>query len=249
MTVEKILNFLNEYCPFELAEEWDHAGLNVGRKEAPVKKVLVALDADQKAIDAAIGMGADLLLTHHPMHFDPPAELTDESLVGARMLCLAENRIAHIAVHTNLDAAAGGVNDRLADLCGLSAREVFCNIGRMGALQTSFSDLAERLKAALPTAHCQGVKVQEQVKKIALVGGSGGSLWQEAAAEGCDTLVTGEAKYHQLLDAREGGINVLVLGHYETEYPVLAPMAEALKEAFPALVVELMAYEAPMERF
>ena len=249
MTTEKILTFLNEYCPFELAEEWDHAGLNVGRKEASVQKVLVALDADQKAIDAAVRMGADLLLTHHPMHFDPLPALTDEDLVGARMLNLAENRIAHIAVHTNLDAAEGGVNDCLADLCGLKEREVFCSLGRMGDLQTTFSSLAKQLKSALPTAHCQGVKVREQVKRIALVGGSGGSLWKEAADAGCDTLVTGEAKYHQLLDAREGGINVLVLGHYETEYPVLAPLAEALKEAFPALEVEVMPYEAPMESF
>lgn len=249
MTVETILEFLNEYCPFELAEEWDHAGLNVGRKDAAVTKVLVALDATEETIKAAKEMGAELLLTHHPLVFDPLAAVTDGSLTGERVLQLAEGGIAHIACHTNLDAAEGGVNDCLADLCGLEEREPFCGLGRMGLLNTSFTALAEQLKKGLPTAHCQGVLANPQVKRVAVVGGSGGSLLAEAVAAGCDTLVTGEAKYNQLLDAREYGLNLLVLGHYETEYIVLAPLAEALQKAFPALEVTVLPYQPPMEKF
>lgn len=249
MTVEKILDFLNEYCPFELAEEWDNAGLNVGRKSASVTKVLVALDATDASIEAAKELGAEVLLTHHPLVFDPIHNVTDSSLTGERMLKLAENGIAHIACHTNLDAAEGGVNDCLAEVCGLDQVEPFCGLGKMGVTETSFSALAERLKEKLPTAHCQGVCCAQQVKKVAVVGGSGGSMLADVIAAGCDTFVTGEVKYNHILDAREYGLNVLVLGHYETEYIVLAPLAEALQKAFPALEVAVLPYQPPMERF
>ncbi len=249
MTVEKIYNFLNEYCPFALAEEWDNAGINVGRKNRSVKRVLVALDVTLENIEAAKEMGADLLLTHHPLLMDPIKTVSDETADGERILALAESGIAHIACHTNLDAAEGGVNTVLAERCGLEQVEPFGGLGRMGMVETTLSALAEKLKKELPSAHCVGVCSHEWVKKVAVVGGSGGSLLEEALAAGCDTLVTGEAKYHQLLTAREYSMNVLVLGHYETEYPVLMPLAEALCEAFPQLEIAVLPCKSPMECF
>lgn len=247
MTVKNIYDFLNTYCPYELAEEWDNPGLNVGRMDQPVRKVFLALDPTQEAIAAAKEAGCQLLLTHHPLIFSPEKQINDQTETGRHILALAESGIAHIACHTNLDVAEGGVNTCLAAYCGLETSELFAGLGRMGEIKTTFTALKDRLKNSLPSPHCTGVYSHEEIRKIALIGGSGGSLLEEAIAEGCDTFVTGEAKYNHVLTAREAGINLLMLGHYETEYIVLAPLAEALKKEFPALSVTVMDRRSPME--
>ena len=248
MTVQKIYEFLDTVCPYELAEPWDNAGLNVGYRSRKVQKVLIALDLTMQTVLYAMEQGCQLILTHHPLLFDAAKQINSDTAEGRRILALAANNIAHIACHTNLDAAQGGVNDVLAELCGLENIRPFCGLGRIGTAETTLSDLAEKLKAALHTDCCQAVCAQETVSKVAVVGGSGGSFLEEPfALQAGDTLITGEAKHHQLLLAKEQGINLLVLGHYETEYPVLAPLAEKLRAAFPELTFELMPFEAPTE--
>ncbi len=247
-TVQKIYEFLDTVCPYALAEPWDNAGLNVGYRNRKVQKVLIALDLTMQAILTAKEKGCELILTHHPLLFEATKQINSDTAEGRRVLALAANNIAHIACHTNLDAAAGGVNDVLAELCGLENVENFCGMGRIGTTETTLSALAERLKAALHTEHCQAVCAQEKVGRVAIVGGAGGSFLEEPfALQAGDTFITGEAKHHQLLIAKEQGINLLVLGHYETEYPVLAPLAERLRAAFPEITFELMPFEAPTE--
>ena len=247
-TVQEIYEFLDTVCPYSLAEPWDNAGLNVGYRTRKVQKVLVALDLTMQTILAAKEKGCELIITHHPLLFDATKQINSDTAEGRRVMALAANNIAHIACHTNLDAAEGGVNDVLAELCGLENVEPFCNLGRIGTTDTTLSALAERLKAALHTDCCQAVCVQDAVGRVAVVGGAGGSFLEEPfALQAGDTFVTGEAKHHQLLIAKEQGINLLVLGHYETEYPVLIPLKERLEQAFPDITFELMPLEHPTE--
>ncbi len=248
-TVKAIYDFLNEYCPFELAWEWDNPGLNVGHWGNPVEKVLLALDVTSEAIACAREKGCQLILTHHPLAMDPLKQWNDGNPTAALILKLAEAGIAHLACHTNLDACAGGVNTQLAAACGMEQTELFDGLGRMGEKSTTFAQLAEDLKKNLPAVCVKGVCSHEEVKRIAVVGGSGGSMLEEAAALGCDTFVTGEVKHHQALLAGELGLNLLVLGHYETEYIALPPLAEALKKNFPELGIELMPCKATLETF
>ena len=248
MTVQKIYEFLDTVCPYSLADPWDNAGLNVGYRTRKVQKVLIALDLTMQTILAAKEKGCELIITHHPLLFDATKQINSDTAEGRRVMALAANNIAHIACHTNLDAAEGGVNDVLAELCGLEKVETFCNLGRIGTAETTLSALAERLKAALHTDRCQAVCVQDAVGRVAVVGGAGGSFLEEPfALQAGDTFVTGEAKHHQLLIAKEQGINLLILGHYETEYPVLSPLKERLEKAFPAVTFELMPLEHPTE--
>lgn len=247
-TVQEIYDFLDTVCPYALAEPWDNAGLNVGYRSRRVQKVLIALDLTMQTILTAKEKGCELIITHHPLLFDATKQINSDTAEGRRIMALAANNIAHIACHTNLDAAEGGVNDVLAGICGLENIEPFCSLGRIGTADTTLSALAERLKTALDAKSCQAVCAQETVHRVAVVGGSGGSFLEEPfALKAGDTLVTGEAKHHQLLLAKEQGINLLVLGHYETEYPVLAPLAERLKTTFPDLTFETMPLEHPTE--
>ena len=247
-TVQEIYEFLDTVCPYSLAEPWDNAGLNVGYRTRKVQKVLIALDLTMQTILAAKEKGCELIITHHPLLFDATKQINSDTAEGRRVMALAANNIAHIACHTNLDAAEGGVNDVLAELCGLKNVETFCNLGRIGTAETTLSALAERLKAALHTDCCQAVCVQDAVGRVAVVGGAGGSFLEEPfALQAGDTFVTGEAKHHQLLIAKEQGFNLLILGHYETEYPVLTPLKERLEQAFPDITFELMPLEHPTE--
>lgn len=247
MTVRDIYDFLNEYCPYELAMEWDNPGLNVGRFEREVTHLLLAMDITDEVIETAKKGGCQLIITHHPLIFSPEKQITGEHYLGHRILSLAENGIAHIACHTNLDAAEGGVNSCLAACCGMEENELFGGIGRIGNVETTLTALVQRLKAQLPAENCLGVRCHEEVHRIAVVGGSGGSMLQEAAELGCDTFVTGEAKHDHALLARDMGVNLVILGHYETEYIALAPLGDALKERFPALNVAVMDPKAPIE--
>lgn len=247
-TVQEIYEFLDTVCPYSLAEPWDNAGLNVGYRARRVQKALVALDLTMEAILAAKEKGCELIITHHPLLFEATKQINSDTAEGRRILALSANNIAHIACHTNLDAAAGGVNDVLAEICGLQETEIFEGLGRIGTTETTLSALAERLKEALHTDRCQAVCCQEEVSRVAIVGGAGGSFLEEPfALQAGDTYITGEAKHHQLLIAKEKGINLLVLGHYETEYPVLAPLTAKLKEAFPDITFEMMPFAAPTE--
>lgn len=247
MTVREIYNFLDTYCPYELAAEWDNPGLNVGRMEAAVGRVLLAMDITDEVIETAQKGGFQLIVTHHPLLFTPIKQVNSETPTGRYILRLAESGIAHIACHTNLDSAEGGVNTCLAAACGIEDAEPFDGLGRMGRAETTFSALIARLKKQLPSKLCIGVRSHEEVRRIAVVGGSGGSMLEEAAKLGCDTFVTGEFKHHHGLLARDLGMNLVMLGHYETEYLALAPLAEALKQRFPALSVELMEQKPPLE--
>ena len=247
MNVQTIYDFLNTYCPYDLAMDWDNPGLNVGRREREVSRVLLAMDITDRVIDRAIEQGCELIITHHPLIFDPLRQVNGDSPTAHYVLRLAENGIAHIACHTNLDAAEGGVNTLLAAACGMENAPLFGGIGRIADCETTLTALIANLKERLPAATCLGVKAHEAIHRIAVVGGSGGSMLEEAMEAGCDTFVTGEAKHNHALLAADCNINLLMLGHYETEYIALPPLAEALKAAYPALQVELMPHQAPLE--
>lgn len=248
ITIGSILEFLNTCCPFELAEDWDNCGLNVGYRNQEVKKILLAMDVTDEAIDTAKELGCSLLLTHHPLLFNAPRQINDSSFEGRYILKLAESGIAHIACHTNLDAAEGGINDILASLCDMQEKEHFDGLGRMGKIPHTATALAALLKERLPAKTCLGVLDHEKIGKAAIVGGSGGSMLEAAYNMGCDTFITGEAKHNHALMAKDLGMNLLMFGHYETEYIVLEPLKEQLCRQFTELECTVLPRRAPLER-
>ena len=118
--VSDIVGILNVLAPFALAEEWDNAGLQVGNPAAPAGKIMVALDADRSAIEAATAAGCRLLLTHHPMIFRPLKKISTADSLGRLLVLAIKNDLAIISLHTNFDITEGGVNDLLAERLGVS---------------------------------------------------------------------------------------------------------------------------------
>ena len=154
-------------------------------------------------------------------------------------------------MHTNLDAAEGGVNDVLADLFGIRQRTAFADgCGRVGDIDPitvpELAALAQHKLAALCNAPDTGTAVQvkfadtgKPVRRLAVISGAGGSLFAEAIAEGADCLLTGEANHHHALDSKRLGLSLIAAGHYATEFPVCAAIADRLRTAFPELEVRV----------
>lgn len=248
--VEDIYRYLDTRAPFGTQMDFDNSGFLVGHGQAPVERVLVALDITEEVIAEAGELGCQLIVSHHPVIFHPARTVTDGDPVGRRLLALTEGHIAAICAHTNLDLAAGGVNDALARKLGLKEVGLLFQsgrgedgaaygIGRIGLVE-GFSDLGSFAVFVRDTLDAQGLRLEDAGKpvcKVAVGGGSCGDLLGDAAEAGCDTFVTADVKYDVFLDARAMGINLIDAGHFSTENVICPVVARWLSEAFPQLEI------------
>lgn len=245
ITVEQIYQKMQDIAPLELAESWDNPGLLVDCG-GTVRRVLVALDITPEVIAEAAEKDCQLIVAHHPVIFSPVKKLNAQDLPFQ----LVQKNLSAICMHTNLDAARGGVNDVLADIFGMKERETFAEgCGRVGRIEPiSAAELARRAQTELavwcnlPKGGSQPVQVKfvdanKPVQRLAVISGSGGSLFEEALAMGADCLLTGEANHHHACDAKRLGLSLVVAGHYATEFPAMAAVAEKLRAAVPELDV------------
>ena len=248
-TVRDLYNALFAFAPASMKYDWDNVGLLCGHFDAPVDTVLVALDPRPDVIDEAKKVGAQCIVTHHPLNFDAPRAINDESYTGRCILALAEAHIAAINLHTNLDVCPGGVNDVLAETLGLADVSVLDPIGqdaqgrpygliRTGMVQAqSLAAFAAFVRSALGCPGLRFADAGRPVRRVAVGGGSCGGAIDEVLAAGCDTLVTADLKYNHFEEAKYRGLNLLDAGHFETENPVCAVLARILREALPELTV------------
>ncbi|MBQ8399269.1 MAG: Nif3-like dinuclear metal center hexameric protein [Clostridia bacterium] len=222
------------YSP-SLSCPWDHDGIMVMKNgEQQVKKVLIALDCSNEAVKKALLGGYDVILTHHPLLFKGLSALVPDNPLSARALLLYEKGISVFSFHTRLDCAEGGVNDRLCALLGLQNCTSFdvegLPMGRMGKFEEPMDGraLAALLKEKLGCTAISAGCPDKKIKKLAVLGGSGGEEWKSVRALGADGSLTGEAKYHDQCDAAEAGLCMLVAGHDYTEKPVCVSLLQEL---------------------
>ena len=250
-TVGDILSYLETLAPRSMKMDWDNVGLLCGGKSRPVTKVLVALDPFEGVCEEAAQWGAELILTHHPLIFSPLKSVTDETSIGRAVQLLCANSISAINAHTNLDCAPGGVNDCLAQTLGLSDVQVIAPSGvdelgrpwgllRQGTVEAQpLSDFLPHVKEAL---HCDGLRYVnggKPVHRVAVGGGACASELLDAVNAGCDTFVTADVKYNQFWDAKDLGLNLIDAGHFPTENPVTALLAEKIAAQFPEVTVKI----------
>ena len=243
-TVNDILKFIETVAPPYMKESWDNVGLNCGHRDRLVTKILVALDPFTHVCREAKELGADLLVTHHALIWKP-CFITDMDNQGRNTLFLIENSIAHINAHTNLDIAPGGVNDVLAARLGLENVEIVNpkdSIGLMRCGEVAEQSLEQFLSTVKESLGCEGLRYVDggkPVRKVAVGGGSCAGGMMEVLAAGCDTFVTADIKYNQFWDAKDLGLNLIDAGHFHTENPVVAVLAEKIAAAFPEIQVEI----------
>lgn len=243
--VRDIYEFLNTLAPVSMKMDFDNVGLLVGNHGSEVEKCMLALDITCEVIQEAKSIGAELIVSHHPLIFGAIKSVTADDLTGGKIIELIKNDISAICMHTNLDIAQGGVNDALmstlgADVSGFlepsgtdaMGNEVGC--GRIGELKNEI-DFAEFLctcKRALNVGGLRYYDAGKKVKKLAAMGGAGGSCIALAKAMGCDTYVTSDIKYNGFLDAKELRINLIDADHFCTENVIIPVLAQKLREEF-----------------
>ena len=242
VTVDDIARRLSAYAPAETAEEWDNVGLMTGSRKAQVSAVTVCLDVTDEALDFAQKAGASLIVTHHPLIFHPVRSVRTEDLLYR----VIRSDMAVLSLHTNLDKAAGGVNDTLAEklgLCGVTpAPDGMCRLGRLPSPMTA-ADFAAKTAGVLHTAvrFCDGGR---PVERVAVCGGSGGDLLLPLCGK-ADAVVSGELRHHEWLALRRAGVTAVEAGHYATEVGVIETVAAWLTADFPELSVTVFSGEEP----
>ncbi|MBQ9979801.1 MAG: Nif3-like dinuclear metal center hexameric protein [Oscillospiraceae bacterium] len=246
-TVREIYDRIDTLWPFATQMGFDNAGFLVGRGDREVKKILLSLDITPAVAKEAAEIGAELIVSHHPVIFFPAKTVNDAEPVGQTLLELIENCIAAICVHTNLDKAPGGVSDALAEALGLENigyLEVVeqlesgnYGIGRYGELkdEMELETFCAMAKKALGSNGLRYAGCGKKVKKVAVGGGACHEFVKNALDCGCDTFLTSDLKYNDFLDAPDLGINIIDAGHYPTENVVMPVIEKALGEDFPEI--------------
>jgi dinuclear metal center YbgI/SA1388 family protein len=233
MKLCEFCSVMERIAPRSLALAFDNVGLLIEPDHETVTKVLVALDLSDRVAEEAVQGGYDLVLTHHPIFLDAVKSFSLRASETSAAYRLIRHGIGHFAAHTNLDACDGGVNDVLADLLGLTNVRPLPpeNLGRIGMIQEplSLSAFAALCESVLHTKGRVVGRADAIVHRVAVIGGAGGGDVEFVRESGCDTFVTGEMKHHQALSAEHYGISCCVLGHYETEFPVLKPLISRLQ--------------------
>ena len=229
-TVKNIYDYIDSIAPFETQEEWDNSGHLIGDFRGDVKRCVMALDATKAACNFAKETGADLLLTHHPVIFAGLSEIKK----GDAVYTLINSGISALCAHTNFDFAKGGINDNLAEILGLqNTRHIDDTLIVAGDLDAEMSivDLAEYVSDKLQCAGIRYTDTDKPIKTVA-VGGGACEEYADLASEYADAFITGDMKYHPMLDCSEKGFPVISAGHFETEYAAFMMLKNKLETIF-----------------
>lgn len=226
MKAYEIAELMETLSPVRYTCDWDNVGMHVGRRDNEIKKILVTLDISDEAVDKAVAIKADMIISHHPLIFKGIKKVNESDIVGRRILTMAENHINCYCMHTNFDCV-GGMAELAADRIGLQdciVLEEVCEgegIGRVGFLKHDMSvkELCSMVKEqfSLDKVALYGNE-DEIVKKVAICPGSGKDEIELALLKGAKAIITGDVSYHYGIDSVAKGINVIDAGHYGIEH-------------------------------
>ena len=240
--VKDIIKIMEEFAPINLKEDFDNVGLMVGDKEKEVKKILLSLDCTLEIIEEAKEKDIDMIITHHPLLFRKPSSITTDTLTGKKIIELIKNDISLYSSHTNLDSASGGLNETIVNILGYESKELIEvnrnarneneGLGRIIKLdkEISLDHLVKQVKEKLNINALKIVKASENVKKIAVINGSGSSFFDMAYKKGADCIITGDTTYHFASDYKEMGVSIIDTGHFLSEWIVFLEVINKLKD-------------------
>lgn len=247
-TVKDIYNFLDSIAPFNQQCEWDNSGMLVGENDKEVKKIALVLDITAEAVKKAAEIGADLIISHHPVIFRAVKTFTDNDPA----FLIAKNGISAICAHTSLDCADGGVNDVLAASLGFESVSPLPVDGEAAMVRFAETDTdADTLAKLICEKLGTGVRIADsgkKIKKVAFCGGGGGCFIEAVAESGCDAYITGDVSHHEFLNALALGLTVIAAGHFETENPVISVLEEKIRKNF-AVETEIIPQDSPVKYY
>ena len=246
MKVKDIIKVIEDFAPLSVQESWDNSGLCVGSPEDEVNGVLIALDCTPELVDEAVACGADLSVTHHPLIFSGLKKISPETQVGRAVIKAVKAGVSIYAAHTSADKVLSGVSGDMARKLGLEDVEILqkdgedIGLGVVGNLPHPMKseDVVRFVKERF------GLKVakvsrplDEPVSRVAMCGGSGGSLIGEARRSGAQLYISGDISYHNFF--AEDGFMIMDIGHYESEIGIVDILFSLIKKNFPTFAVRI----------
>ena len=231
-TVKLIEDILQEYAPMETAESYDNVGALVGRRDAEVTNILVALDCTLDVVREAKELGAELIVTHHPLLFHARKNLLEEDAEGKILCEMVRAKLSLIAAHTNLDQTELSGSACCARLLKLQNIRKETNYLFLGDLEHPITarELEGRITSVLSFPARLYGSGEKLISTLAIAGGADDGDWQAAQALGAQALLTGEVRHHNALAASMSDFVLFDGGHYGTEAPLVSFLAEYLQK-------------------
>lgn len=230
--IHDIVEFCEEFAPADTAASFDNVGLLIGSESKKVTKALLALDITKEVVDEAVNLGAELIISHHPVIFNPLKSMDSESVP----YLLAQNSLSALCLHTNLDVAINtGVNLCLANtlkLTNITFYEGEFVVSGTLKEEVSAEAFAKFAKEKLGAKAVSCTVKDKLIKNVFMCSGAGGSEFMKAARLGADCFITGEAHHHNYLESIHENVSLIVAGHFETEDIVINPLKEKLQRKF-----------------
>jgi len=262
-TVKTISDWMESLAPIRLSAEWDNTGLLLGDSQREVNRVMTCLTLTPESVEEALTGRADLVISHHPLPFRPLRKITASEATGRLLWELAGAGVSVYCPHTAWDSAASGINAQLASRLQLNnvvpliaeksttqtvdgetssvsnSKRENLGTGRTGDLarQSSLAELAQFVCGAVPHCRPRVVDAGHSIVRVGIVCGSGGSLIEAAVRSNCDLFLTGEATFHECLEAKGAGLSMLMIGHFASEKFAMDGLAARCKAEFASLEV------------
>ncbi len=246
MKVRDVMKVIEDFAPLSIQEKWDNSGLCIGSPDAEVTSVLIGLDCTPELVDEAVACGADMIVTHHPLIFSGLKKITPEDQVGAAVIKAISNGISVYAAHTSADKVIAGVSGAMAAKLGLVNVRILDEDGEGTGLGV-VGDLPEPVTAAEAVALVKdrfalkamraSRPVEGMISRVAMCGGSGGSLIGAAMASGAQLYLSGDISYHNFFTKE--GFMIMDIGHYESEIEIVDILFSLIKKNFPTFAVRI----------
>ena len=244
--VRDVMAVIEEFAPLALQEKWDNSGLCIGSPEDKVSSVLLGLDCTPELVDEAIACGADMIVTHHPLIFSGLKKISAEDLVGEAVVKAIRAGISVYAAHTSADKVIAGVSGAMAARLGLKDVRILdedgegTGLGVVGNLPEPMTaqDALELVKERFALKVVKSSKpVGCKIERVAMCGGSGGSLIGAARAAGAQLYISGDISYHNFFTPE--GFMIMDIGHYESEIEIVDILFSLIKKNFPTFAVRI----------
>lgn len=236
MKLSEVYKIIENHYPKHLAMDWDNVGILAGKPDMEIRSVLTTLDITPDVVREAADAGCELILSHHPLLFDGVKNFTEDNFKVKMYAEILRNNMAVISMHTNMDCAENGINQRLAEMLGFSDITVLedkTGLGRIGNIEKcGFYEYAKKVKDILHTPFLKvSGDANRMIERVAVGSGACSDVLPDAIAKGADLLITGDVKYHIAIEAVQSGINIIDAGHYPTEVIVTEMFEEILKDS------------------
>ena len=246
MKVKDIINIIEEFAPLGIQEKWDNSGLCIGSPEDEVTSVLMGLDCTPELVDEAVACGADMIVTHHPLIFSGLKKISPDDLIGAAVIKAIKAGISIYAAHTNADKVIAGVSGAMAAKLGLENVAILdedgegTGLGVVGDLPAPMTsqEAVEFVKERFGLKAMRTSKpVEGNISRIAMCGGSGGSLIGAAKAAGAQLYISGDISYHNFFTPE--GFMIMDIGHYESEIEIVDILFSLIKKKIPTFAIRI----------